>query len=640
MVLSKVAGAAGWVTEKTHNLSFFFFIVVLVHLADVFLGRMGTHQLSDVFFMVIYTLLALWGGFGRLFGGDGEPFIARIKYVLYLAVIGALAVYIPLIAYKLFDWFSAGPTITTFVLVFAPIYPLMLFFQRGDDIGWGNKFMKWYIVIWLLVLIFSNPQWFTAASQNTANLLGITQDSVTVTPGAFILGTFKGAYEGVLNLINATRTSTQKQIEYATGDAYTARVDQKAKTQIGVKLDSLQTTQATYPISGQVGAYTRLTAQTLDEPLKITVTCSGVNTAGGSVVAPRTISPTTVVEIAQEEALDIDCDFNGGAFQPGSATIKVTADFTMKTLAYLKTYFMTRDRLRELRNAKIDPFTQYGITDRNPVTIYTSGPVSIALGFSGTPPIGIDTTVDEFTGTLGMTITNVWQGKIKSLNTIYVLVPRGFTVTELTGVEAQIVKTNCVDLPTISDWCDDSIANLYTITAPGGFSTTLDTQPSITLRMRLRAPQSEYERILGTTPISTKYFKAAADYTYSMVAERGVTIVGTTGGSGGGTASQVVTLIGVPAVDAKSTTANVTFETNVASATEMRYCQGTNTASCAKLIISSAPTSATKHAHFIQGLLPNAFYAYDLYGFSTACPSNKCKLNDAALTFQTTASDP
>jgi hypothetical protein len=626
---------------QTHTLGFFFFIAVAFHLADVFLGRMGTHALNDVFFMVVYFFMGLWGGLGGLFSQEHATFIERWRVTAYLWVMGALAVVIPLLAYRLLTGFQFSNSVITFVLVFAPIYPLILFFQRGEEIGWGATFIKWYIVIWVIVLVFSNPTWFQSASASTAQLLGVTPDQVTVSPGAFLLAQGQRVVTGVQNLVVTTKNTTQQQINFATGDAFTARVDQNAKEKLGVTVNDLQLTQPTFSANDRVGVFTTLTAQTLEEPLKILVDCTAKDAQGNAIAVEKrhALHPDTSqtpIEVAQQETVDIDCDWNPATFEAGKgATITVATDFTMKTLSYLKTYLMDRDRLRELRNSKIDPFQQYGITDRTPVAIYTNGPVSIGMGFS-TPPVGIDVNADEFSATLGITLTNTWPGQIKNLSTVYVLVPKGFQLAELTGIDASIKPARCLDLPKISDWCDDALTNLYILKPT---INPVDTQKAVTLRARLTAGKSDYEKLLGSTPISTKYFKAAADYTYRIEKSYGITIQGNPAGTTG-TANQKISLVSSPSVTPNPTDATITFTTDIASATEVKYCQGANTASCTTLSTSSAPTAVTQHTHVLSGLTPSALYTYDLFAYSSACPSGKCKLNDQPYTFATTSSMP
>ncbi|HSU72434.1 MAG TPA: hypothetical protein VLJ21_01135 [Candidatus Binatia bacterium] len=602
-----------------------FWITVIIHVLDAVFGRLSKGGVTipggTGFFLLAYAAIAIYASWGVFKDEMTEHRLARLgKYL----IISAIAYFLPVLVNGVLAR-GVGQT-TLYVigstLIFAPTWIVYLGLFERDHLGKGSRgFLVLYELIWiaalfLLILPYAKTATVTVAGESGAPAQISVQEA------------FLNVYEKTLlnyqKLTGTVVNTTQSQIGYATGDAFTARVDRNAKEKLGVKMDSLQMTQPIFGVNDPVGVFTKLTAETIDLPLAIGVGCNATDSKTNPV-SPRSVSPAGVVDVAQQEVIDIDCDFNSGAFTPGTGTVHIMADFSTATLAYLKTYFMTRDRLRELRTAKIDPFQQYGITDRNPATIYTNGPVSVAMGFSA-PPVGIDTTVDEFTGTLGMTIKNVWQGKIKALLAVYVLVPKGFTVTEITGTTGTFKQTHCIDLQE-KDWCDDALANVYELTSPGGFTQAIDAQQSITLRMRLRATAADYERILGTTPISTKFFKAVAAYVYSLDQARSFSVVGGANSSGS-TASEKVLLLGSPTAETTGTTANITFVTNVASATEVQYCAGSNTVSC-KRLISSAPASSTTHSHLLQGLQPSTLYSYDLYGFSSACPNNKCPLSVA-----------
>lgn len=629
------AGQAFLMQRAERPVGLFFMLVLLVHLVDIFIGRMGAKILSpEILFTLYIIVLPLIGAIGPF---RKEKFWQSAKPLLYLAVLGAIAYSIPHAVYRYLQPWNVDETIITAVLFFAPFYPFWIYFTHYENLGkWLRISMNTYITLWVIMLIISNPVWFQGLSDDTKRYLG--QDTYSVSPGALLLAQAKKMWVGAQQFYNATTTQPKQflnqSIQQATGDAYTARVDKNAKLKLGVTIEDLKTTQASFSTTDRVGVFTTLSATTIEDPLLISVNCTAKDPKGTAIPAEKSrVSPDTreqAIEVIQEETLDIDCDFEPGALPAGRNTLTVAARFETTTLSYLKTYFMDRERLRELRAAKIDPFKQYEITDRAPTTIYTSGPVSIGMSF-GTPPIGIDATQDEFVSTLGITLKNELGGKIVDLPKLAVFVPQGFQITEISGIAATFAKVRCLDIA--ADWCDDSVSSLYVIdlTNPA----PVEPGKSLTIRARVRAHRTDYERLLGATPISTRFFKTAAEYTYQLEKSITLDVKPTTTGTSGTVAAEKVVLVGSPIVDALTNEANISFVTNVASTSEIKYCQGSSTATCT-LTTSSIPTASTIHAHHLDNLQSSTLYAYDLYGFSSACtPNNRCKLGDQSYTFTT-----
>jgi|GEM_PF-2525943 len=605
-----------------------FYLAIFIHTLDAIAGRLTTQGVTipggTAFFLVAYAALAVYAAFGVF--GTGTT-AEKFKALPICLAISAGAYLLPIFANSIgANWVSGGGVLTsaTLVLLF-PLWVIYLGFFESAKLGPKTRWVFGaYIFIWVLWVLF-----FTAIPKFQAVTAPIGEGTTAqVSPGDVFQNLVAVTVTNTQRLFGVARNETQEQINFATGDAFTARVDRNAKAQLGVQLDSLQVTQPYFTSNDPVGVFTKLTAQTLDDPLKITVKCSSKDAPG----AAPSYSPLGEREVFAQEVIDIDCSFPAGTFTKDLAAIKIDADFTMQTFAYLKTYFMDRTRLIELRNAQIDPFQQYGITDRNPVTTYTNGPVSLAMGFSA-PPVGIDTNVDELTGTLGVSLRNDWQGQLKHISKLHLLVPKGFTITEITGIPATFSKANCVDLAPLSDWCDDSIANLYTVIPTAN---PVAAQQSITLRVRLAASRSDYEAILGTTPISTRYFKAAADYTYALSAERVIPIQRTPTTTTT-TTTQVTVIQGEPTITPGATAATVTFTMDVASPTEIKLCQG-STMTCKDFKLYYDPNVTTTHTHNLTQLQPNTLYTFEIAGISTACSSNnnRCK-QDKTYNFITQA---
>ena len=624
------------VPRAQKSLATFFTLLILFHFIDIMFGRLaGDNQyVPNVVILMLYIIvLPLVGALGAF---KSEQHGKTLKAYIFLIVMGAFSWLIPFLAFRLISDAGLSKHLVMTVIMFFPVYPLLIFFTHEEQLGRFWKLFMWaWLVAWLLSSIYANPEIFQSAADATLQFGGTADGNPVETLKTQYLRT----KDGIVRLWTGTaakpRQFLNESIAFATGDAYTARVDRNAKTDIGVTLGDIQLAQPTFTTADRVGYFTTIEAQTIETILKLRVNCTAKDDKNKLISSSllETISPDTSkepIEIAQQETIDVDCVYRAGAIRPGRPTLTVGAEFDTFTLSYLRTYFMDRDRLRELRSAKIDPFKQYGIKDRKPVTIYTDGPISVGMGFS-TPPVGIDTDSDEFTGTLGITIKNVWPGQIKNVSFIAVFIPKGFSMTELGG--GKVTQVRCSDLE-VPDWCDDTTSNLYKIELD--ISSAIPKEKSITARARLKAPRSEYDTILGTTPISAKLFKAAVSYTYLLEKSRTVVVKGAEAGTIAPT-TQVVKLESGPTISEKTgNNAVISFTTDNPAPTEIKYCRGASVATCSPLI-NSNPSVKKEHSYNITGLLPNALYSYDIFAFSTACANGRCKLGNQQYTFTTEA---
>ena len=109
----------------------------------------------------------------------------------------------------------------------------------------------------------------------------------------------------------------------------------------------------------------------------------------------------------------------------GSNTIKAFADFNFETLAFLKVYFMNRERQRAMVRQGLDPFEEFTIEDKNPIAVYTNGPAKIEMG-TNNPLVSVskDYIVEP---SLDIRIDNRegWQGEIKRLKELVMFLPEG-----------------------------------------------------------------------------------------------------------------------------------------------------------------------------------------------------------------------
>jgi hypothetical protein len=187
----------------------------------------------------------------------------------------------------------------------------------------------------------------------------------------------------------------------------------------------------------------------------------------------------------------------------------MSASFDFSTKAYLKAYFMDSDRLKEFRQQNLDPLA--GLGDRQPVAVYTSGPVRISMGF-GTQPIGI--AAGEALPTWSVAVENLWEGNILGITSIFFMTPQGITLNELGGVPVR--EVGCGQLPTEDERavCDDSLVNVYAL--PSEELAQQKYQNQTVILFRAHTSVTDVNAALGQAPVAVQNFKVSVSYTYQI----------------------------------------------------------------------------------------------------------------------------
>jgi len=319
--------------------------------------------------------------------------------------------------------------------------------------------------------------------------------------------------EGILwikenNPITLLQNYYKKQILIATGDYYTGKVDENSKSKLGVYLEDLKQADPIIYRDRPLIMYANMKVLTLDEPVNVSLYCK---TDGLEGTKPQ-LFPTDKFIVDTYEEQEIDCMFEPYSVKKGAWAFEIGADFNFKTLSYVKSYFMDADRLRGLRSEEIDPLEQYGIKDTRPESIYTVGPVGIGMSV-GKPPVGLDPNQEQSIITIGITLNNLWDGSITKVNRFILILPKGFTLEEMGGIE--VTRVECSSLPEKEqELCSDEHNTIYIVSDPSFVEVEKGDFKSYRGFMKIN--KGDFKNILGLTPVSTKYFKATVDYTYRL----------------------------------------------------------------------------------------------------------------------------
>jgi len=291
---------------------------------------------------------------------------------------------------------------------------------------------------------------------------------------------------------------------------YTGEIDKNAELKLGVYIEDIQAADFEFDQDQPVTVWGTLVANTIDEQIDVILSCK----ADEKEISDAEVYPSDSFDIENFEEENIECTFEPGSLEEGMHAISLNANFNFLTMAYIKTYFMEKETKRALTVEGIDPLEHYSIYDKDPVAVYTNGPVMIGLNI-GKPPLTPDR---DFR--IGLTITNIWKGKINEITDIYIVLPEEIILINerengyiCKGKEEYIFRrSSCEDIGEEEKGCDNNIHNVYKIDLENKTIENIENYETISCRIDI---ENENE-LLGDTPITTKYFKVVTRYNYEI----------------------------------------------------------------------------------------------------------------------------
>ena len=317
-----------------------------------------------------------------------------------------------------------------------------------------NKFALW-ILMGALILLIANQasasgylggyDWLQAGK--------VVDDSKSV---------FARSYETI-------KLAIERQIEFATGGLYRSQVELNQYAPLGVFFERVRAAQPRFYDDEPVTLWATISARTLGDPVVVNFDCSRWNgNTRINLQSDDKLTPPYPFTVGTYEEKDVECTFSEKKLAAGLNTISLSATYNFDTSAYQKLYFMDKERLRAMRRENLDPLKEYGIVDlsidatedQGPATIYTNGPVELAVR-AGNKLIAVSNDKDiypvleillqnrnKITGKNGNPIGE-WQGKIKKVNELVVVLPAGMNLltTDCNPVPFKEIDVNkyCVD---------------------------------------------------------------------------------------------------------------------------------------------------------------------------------------------------
>ena len=516
---SSSARGAGLVSSEggaPRHILFFLIISMLIYFFDASTGfqRVGLNPFawfSSPFFWVYLIFVVFVALVFKLSWNIDEKqiglFVGIYFFVWIVPSLKSVAAFIP-------DW--------VFVLLglAGPIYFMFILPHEQTRV---EKWVTFVFILLLIVVFFDSIAEAAEKQLGPEGVAGIEATKVE-TGGVVkkVVQTFinlpTNLQKGFTNIKESVTKEWQRQIKFATGDYYTGQVDQNANEKLGVYIEDIKLSEPVVYEGEPLSIWAILKARTLgDKIVPVEVSCKTKDKEGNEIAGYTNIGTeekSRKFEIAKMEEEDVDCNFEKHMLDTGTYDIKFNAVFNFTTMSYLKTYFINKERLRSLTQEGIDVFDHYGITDKEPIAVYTNGPVMIGMETSQ-PPVGLSTDYDN-KPRLGITIDNQWEGKVKQIRNLIIYIPESIEIGAcLDSFEPyDIIKEEEKQKGYNAYKLRDEI-----IKESNRFK---NIENFITINCRLNIPSYKVNSLLGKTPITTKYFKVTVDYVYEL--EKGISV--------------------------------------------------------------------------------------------------------------------
>lgn len=491
----------------------FFLIVLFLHFLNLG-NRSGALEPFQFFgTLIIYLTIITFLGKSLFFDEWKTPLLLSffsflLPYIDLLYLLPGLGALKPLLVS------ISGSTL--FLGILAMVNPWIIYILFGPiERNWFIGLCTLAYVIVIVILLFQHTR-----LQQLATEAGVfeTAQSVTFHPmwTAIIKGTpqlLKLTRDTFVNAPSNVQKVWKKTIAEATGDYYTGQVEQTKNEPLGVYLENVQPLQGEFLSDEPVIILFTLKARGLDKPLQIKPYCKGKQEGKKDIPGVVPLDGADHLEIATYEQINLECDFSPNTELKTDTTleVEVAADFSMKTISYLKAYYIDYDKKVTFDKQKVDPLDQYKVSERNPTTQYSNGPIMIGM-HAGDPLTAVKQ------GRLGpafkVTVDNKWPGKLNKITKLIVYIPEGLTAS----TERCKDFTKATLVPGSAEYQQSYVAYALKEEKLKSLNTIMPELQNVKsyLTFVCGTDITNIPVLLGATPITTQYFKTTIEYDYTV----------------------------------------------------------------------------------------------------------------------------
>lgn len=525
-----------WAFRRPDMREFLSFVVLIILVSVViFLGGLDLGLIHLLFVVLVYFM----------FIKSGSKDVATANYVV------ALLLFLDFFGYGIFTYYLESIAHSSQLglapefanrLLFPVWFLYSLVYAQSHEKNWFTSLLTVGVIgLYIFNFISTVPQINNISAQLTEE-----QKQEAISFG-------KKSFENLKETYRKFSTGVRKDVEKRVKYAITGKVEENRYEPLGVYLENVKAAEPRFYTDEKIIVWGNVKARTLDDVVNVDVGCY-ISKDNKKLPADK-VEPDKTFSIFTLEEQDFICEFkeNSEAIEVGSNTITTFAEFNFDTLAYLKTYFMDRERLRAMTREELDPFDEFGIKDKKPVAIYTNGPVGIDMSTTA-PLIGVSE--DSPTSPrLNINLVNRpgWEGKINEIKELVILTPKGIKIAKKEdrtldctrtfkeyGIEA--CKQSCTDFvfnPCLKTSkqslckeskvkCESECDDLFE-DSEGGYAldiTKLKVRDELKDVERFRSFSCKLtinpDEVLENTPITTKFFRARARYDYTV--EKKITV--------------------------------------------------------------------------------------------------------------------
>ncbi len=320
------------------------------------------------------------------------------------------------------------------------------------------------------------------------------------------------------------QTVTGVKREYFTAfDQYDQGVEANSEKPLGVYLEGVGVTSETVSLGDTANMFATLKSQAFktNEKLSVVLACYETDMQERPDKKGK-ITPKDTFDVVENEEQPVDCNIDADSLGPGSHSITMEATFGFPTSAYQKGYFMEQSQIREYKRQHpedgTNPLDAFGITDKNPIAVFTGGPLYIGMGI-GQQPIPLPET-ENYGPTLTITLDRNWpEGELVKVKKITIAVPPGLSVTQVSGRPVSKDNNYCQVKENGEDTCVlDKPEILDRLFPPE--------EKPIHLKKNIRVETriDDKAKLMANAPLSIRSFKVMVDYDYRIKKQASVTV--------------------------------------------------------------------------------------------------------------------
>lgn len=422
----------------------FFLILIAIGLLGWFFWRLDKkHRGTSVpeFFSSLYMIF-VFSFFWINNGWQGN--IRAWLHLLFIIAFGFIYIkarednrivsYILIPTLLIIDFFGYGFLWSSDILILKFVPAIVLFviaYCYHKETEYGKKNYTYPVAAFVLLVTFFLIM--------TLKVSGVEEGTI---PFAVQKGTtFSELYSQFTNNIKG---AVEGRLDIATAGLYRGSVENNRYESLGVYFSKIRAADPRFYTDEPITVWGSIRSKTYKDAVIVNFSCYRFK--DNKRIRADRIIPDIKFPIFTLEEVDAECTFlpkpeNKNSMPAGANTITFSAEYNFGTDAYLKTYFMDRERFRANAREDIDQLAQFGIKDKKPSSVSTNGPIEIGIGagplvpvsegYAVKPQIGITLTNRQEIKDKDKNIITKWDGRIKNITELVLLTPPGIIVPNI-----------------------------------------------------------------------------------------------------------------------------------------------------------------------------------------------------------------